>query len=168
MKCPKCGFENSKVLDSRPLEDNIRRRRQCENCNYRFSTIETIKIFDLFVQKRNGSIEYFNADKLQKGIRKAFNKRRINEEKIQYLLKTLNDDIIKLDINPISTMKIGEMVLNRLLESDEAAYICFWAMFGNFENIEDFINLINQVKNKSNPDTALFHSQGSNLEMPNN
>ena len=144
MNCPICHSINLKVLDSRPSQNNIKRRRQCMKCKSKFSTIERIKIVDLYVEKRNGKNELFSETKLENGIRKAFNKRSINEEKINTLTQKVSEEILTLTKNPIKTTKIGRIVLKNLRLIDEAAYICYWAMFGNFESYKDFNKLISE------------------------
>lgn len=138
MLCPKCHKPESKVLDSRPGKSSIRRRRQCENCGYRFSTVEEIKIFDWYVEKRNGSIMPFLDQKLFEGIRKAFNKRTVDETKINLIVQNVIEEIIQTEKNPIKSVEIGQIVLKCLREVDEAAFVCFSAMFGNFSSIKDF------------------------------
>ena len=147
MRCPKCHNNSSKVLDSRPGSSKVRRRRECERCGYRFSTVEEVFIFDLYVQKRNGSAVLFNNEKLEFGIRKAFNKRRIDEEKIRDLNKMVVENILALDKEVIKSETIGNIVLKNLKDIDEAAYICFWAMFGNFESVTDFNKLLKEFSN---------------------
>lgn len=144
MRCPKCHNTNSKVIDSRPSNQSVRRRRECETCLNRFSTVEEISVFDLYVEKRNGTVVLFSEQKLDFGIRKAFNKRRVDEEKIRNLNKKVVENILALDKDVIKSEAIGSIVLKNLKEIDEAAYICFWAMFGNFESVTDFNRLLKE------------------------
>lgn len=160
MLCPKCHNDNLKVLDSRPQKTIIRRRRQCTVCEFKFSTIEEIQILDLYVEKRNGTIELFNDQKLKKGIRKAFNKRRINEEKIAILTRKVTEEILNLDKNPIKSVRIGRIVLRNLHLIDEAAYICYWAMFGNFESYKDFSKLLGQFSKDGDYTVEEIETQG--------
>ena len=148
MKCPKCKNKDTKVLDSRVTKGGkaIRRRRECEKCRFRFTTLEEMRILDLSVEKRNGRVMPFSEEKLERGIRKAFNKRTINPEKIDAILQRVLEEIIKLDKNPIKTARIGRIVLKVLKEMDEAAYICFSAMFGDFDTAEDFNKLLKQFE----------------------
>jgi transcriptional repressor NrdR len=142
MLCPKCKYFESKVLDSRPSQSNIRRRRQCDNCQFRFTTIEEIKIFDIYVVKRSGRKELFNEKKLEMGIRKSFNKRTIDDAKITVILQQVIEKILALDKNLLTSIEIGQITLNILEKIDEAAFVCYWAMFGNFETISDFEKLL--------------------------
>ncbi len=147
MICPKCHNKNTKVYDTRVTQNGrtTRRRRECEECEYRFSTLEEVKILDLYVEKKNGQVELFSEDKLERGIRKAFNKRRIDNEKISSLLQRVIENITEVDKNPIKSTRIGRIVLKNLREVDEAAYICYWAMFGNFSSADEFNKLLKEV-----------------------
>jgi transcriptional repressor NrdR len=142
MQCPKCRHIETRVIDSRSSSNSIKRRRICAVCSYRFTTIEEVLVTDLFVEKRNGTKESFDQNKLEMGIRKAFNKRAIDEFKIREIMQRIVEDILKPDQNLIKSTKIGKIVLKNLKNVDEAAYICYWAMFGNFETLNDFNNLI--------------------------
>jgi transcriptional repressor NrdR len=146
MFCPRCNFQDTKVVDSRPIDKTVRRRRECLNCGFRFTTEEELRAFDLYVEKRNGTIVFFNKEKLEYGIKKSFNKRRINEDKLGQIVHKVTEEIIAENKNPIKSTKIGRIVLKNLREVDTAAYICFWAMFGNFENVEDFNKLLKEFQ----------------------
>ena len=145
MKCPKCNQGDTKVYDSRISKNGkaMRRRRECLECRYRFTTVEEPKILDLGVKKRSGQIVPFSEAKLESGIRKAFNKRPVDAVFIQDLTQDVLEDILALDQNPISSVKLGKLTLKRLKETDKVAFICYSAMFSNFESVEDFINIIN-------------------------
>jgi transcriptional repressor NrdR len=148
MFCPKCQFSETKVYDTRVTQAGrvTRRRRECLKCKHRFTTVEEIKVLDLMVEKRNGQIVPFTEDRLEKGIRKAFNKRRIDNNKISSIIQKVTEDILATDKNPIKSTKIGKIVLKNLEKVDKVAYICFSAMFSNFENEDDFIKLIKPSK----------------------
>jgi transcriptional repressor NrdR len=146
MICPKCHYPNTKVYDTRVTQNgrSTRRRRECEKCGYRFTTLEEIKLLDLYVEKKNGQIEIFSEEKLEQGVRKAFNKRKIDSEKVASLVQKVIEDITETDKNPIKSTKIGRIVLKNLRDVDEAAYICYWAMFGNFESAVEFNKLLKE------------------------
>ncbi|MBC7471665.1 MAG: transcriptional repressor NrdR [candidate division SR1 bacterium] len=148
MFCPKCQFSETKVYDTRVTQNGriTRRRRECLKCHHRFTTIEEIKILDLMVEKRNGQTMPFSEEKLEKGIKKAFNKRRIDNNKVLSIVQKVTEDILATDKNPIKSTKIGKIVLKNLEKVDKVAYICFSAMFSNFENEDDFIKLIKPIK----------------------
>ena len=148
MFCPKCQFSETKVYDTRVTQNGrvTRRRRECLKCQHRFTTIEEIKVLDLMVEKRNGQTVPFFEEKLEKGIRKAFNKRRIDNNRLTSIVQKVTEDILATDKNPIKSTKIGKIVLKNLEKVDKVAYICFSAMFSNFENEDDFIKLIKPSK----------------------
>lgn len=148
MYCPKCLHNNTDVSDSRVINEgkNVRRRRVCPECSYRFSTLEAVKILDLKVEKRNGRLVMFDEEKLERGIRKAFNKRNIDPVKIEKIVQEVQEEILKLDKKIIKSVRIGRLVLRVLKKHDEAAYICYWAMFGDFETAEDFNELLKEIK----------------------
>jgi transcriptional repressor NrdR len=147
MNCPKCHFKNTNVYDTRIGKNgkSTRRRRECGNCGYRFTTIEEVKILDLKVEKRNGQTVDFSEEKLEIGILKAFNKRKTDNLKIAELVQKVTDDIVSTGKNPIKSTKIGRLVLKHLKTTDEAAYVCYGAMFWNFESVDDFSVLLREV-----------------------
>jgi transcriptional repressor NrdR len=103
-------------------------------------------MLDLKVEKRNGQVVDFDTDKLEYGVRKAFNKRSIDKAKVDKIIQKVVDDIINLGKATVKSTKIGRIVLKNLREVDEAAYLCFWAMFGNFETAEEFNKLLIQFQ----------------------
>lgn len=144
MKCPKCNIGDTKVYDSRISKNGkaMKRRRECLECKYRFTTIEEVKILDLMVKKRNGQLVPFSEEKLESGIRKAYNKRPVDSTTVQTIAQAVLEDILMLDQTPISSVKIGKLALKRLKEKDKVAFICYSAMFSNFDSVEDFIKII--------------------------
>jgi len=148
MNCPKCHHPETKVYDSRPTNSgkSIRRRRECLKCGYRFTTNEEVRMIDLKVEKRSGQMVDFDTAKLEQGIRKAFNKRNIDNHKVDRVVQKVVDDIISIGKPTIKSTKIGRIVLKNLREIDEAAYLCFWAMFGNFETADEFNKLLVQFQ----------------------
>lgn len=146
MICPKCYYKETKVYDSRLTQGGkaIRRRRECLQCRYRFTTLEEVKVLDLMVEKRNGQTVPFSQEKLEHGIRKAFNKRRIDNPKVTHLVQHVTEDILATGKNPIKSTRIGKIVLKHLRKVDMVAYICFSAMFSNFETVDDFIHIIQE------------------------
>ena len=150
MRCPKCLNQDTKVCDTRNTQSGrmVRRRRECEKCQYRFTTIEEVKILDLKIEKRNGQLVDFSEESLSKGIKKSFNKRSVNLNKINNVIQKTIDDILETGKNPIKSTKIGKIVLKNLKEVDEVAYICFASMFLNFENLNDFSRLVRSIDEK--------------------
>lgn len=147
MICPRCQSPKTKVYDSRLTQNGraVRRRRQCLDCSYRYTTLEEVKVLDLEVEKRNGQVVPFSEAKLEKGIRKAFNKRRVDNEKVAQLVQKVVEDMLATGKNPIKSTRIGKLVLKNLKTADEAAYICYWAMYGNFDTAADFNKLLEEI-----------------------
>ena len=147
MHCIKCGSEESKVIDSRMVEEgnSIRRRRECLECNYRFTTYEKIEYTPIIVIKKNGERQQFNRQKIINGLIRACEKRPVSIES----LEKLTDDI-ELEINnsmekEIESEKIGEMVIKRLRKLDEIAYVRFASVYRQFKDINEFKSELNKL-----------------------
>lgn len=140
MHCPNCNNEDTKVIDSRVAGDGvaIRRRRECSSCGFRFSTYEEMEILDLTVKKRSGLKELYSRDKLEKGIRRAFEKRPINEEKFKQLISQIEQEIQKKADSEITSEEIGEIVMKKIKRIDKVAYVRFASVYKQFEDIEEF------------------------------
>lgn len=141
MHCPNCQYEDTKVLDSRPVEEGsaIRRRRQCEKCEFRFSTYEEIEILDLTVVKRDGSRQLYTRDKIERGIKRAFEKRPHTDETLRKLVSGIEQDIQKkAKDSSIASSEIGEIVMKRIKRVDKVAYIRFASVYRQFEDVEEF------------------------------
>jgi transcriptional repressor NrdR len=141
MRCPNCSFDDTKVLDSRPVEDGsaIRRRRCCEKCEFRFSTFEEIEILDLTVVKRDGSKELYTREKLERGIKRAFEKREHSDDTLRKLISGIEQDIQKkASSSEIKSSEIGEIVMKRIKRIDKVAYIRFASVYRQFEDLEEF------------------------------
>ena len=147
MKCPACGNPDSKVIDSRPIEadNSIKRRRECLVCQKRFTTFEVIESVQLVVVKKGGTKELFDRNKLLSGLLKACQKRPVNAEEIATEIETELHNSLK---NEISTVEIGEVVMRKLKEKDEVAYVRFASVYREFKDIETFLNELNQLKTK--------------------
>ena len=147
MKCPACNNSDSRVLDSRPIEDgsSIKRRRECPSCGKRFTTYEVVETVAINVVKRNGSREFFDAHKLAHGIERACQKRPVDPLAIAKDIETeLQNDMIE----EISSKDIGEMVLARLKEKDIVSYIRFASVYREFSDIDSFVEEINSLGKK--------------------
>lgn len=141
MNCPNCQFEDTKVLDSRPVEDGsaIRRRRECEKCGFRFSTYEEIEILDLSIIKKDGRKELFSKEKLERGIRRALEKRQHDEDTLRKLVSAVELEIQKKAAGgEIKSLEIGEIVMKKLKKTDKVAYIRFASVYRQFEDVEEF------------------------------
>ncbi len=137
MKCSYCGGSESKVIDSRNIEDGIRRRRQCLECGTRFTTYEHLQSRNLFVIKKDNRREEFNRDKLLAGVRKACEKRPLPTGTIDKLVDNVEVELYRLGKTEISSSVIGDMVIKRLQELDHIAYIRFASVYREFTDIED-------------------------------
>ncbi|MBI5230192.1 MAG: transcriptional repressor NrdR [Candidatus Magasanikbacteria bacterium] len=140
MRCPVCNFYDTKVVDSRLLPEglSIRRRRECEKCQFRFSTLEDIELLDLTVVKHDGTREAYDRGKIETGLHKALEKRPYTAENFQLLLHAIERDIQKRKKREITTQDIGEIVMNRLKGFDKIAYIRFASVYRSFEDVETF------------------------------
>ena len=144
MKCPMCGHIDSKVIDSRPVEDgsSIKRRRECLACQKRFTTFEVIETVQIFVTKKNGTKELFDRNKLLGGLLKACQKRPVNAEEIVNEIETELQNSLS---NEVTTKEIGEMVMEKLKVRDEVAYVRFASVYREFKDIETFLNELRQL-----------------------
>lgn len=140
MNCPFCNNSETKVVDSRDTSDGkiTRRRRECMKCNVRFSTYEEIELLRLAVVKKDGSKVDYDKNKIEAGIRKALEKRPITQEKFAKLMGDIEYDIRAVEKPEITTREIGKLVLKKLRELDEVAYVRFASVYKSFGSIESF------------------------------
>ena len=139
MKCPHCGFEESKVIDSRPIDENssIRRRRECLKCQARFTTYEVIESVQPIVIKKDGSREYCDKNKLLVGLLKACQKRPVDSAKIADEIEQELQNSLRLEI---TSYELGEMVMQKLKEVDAVAYVRFASVYREFKDVETFLD----------------------------
>ncbi|MDT2769164.1 transcriptional regulator NrdR [Globicatella sulfidifaciens] len=152
MLCPKCQSSQTKVIDSRSVDDDtsIRRRRECLNCGYRFNTYERVERTPLLVVKRDGTREEFSREKLLRGIIRSAEKRPITREQMERLASDVENDIRNYTDTEIPSEQIGEYVMPRLLEIDEVSYIRFASVYRQFQSREMFMKeLENMMKSRS-------------------
>ncbi len=142
MKCPKCGFEETKVIDSRQAENKIRRRRECIVCGNRFTTFETAENPLLMVIKKDGSVEPFERNKLIRGVYNAIKKRPVNIHVIEKIADEIENHCANTMVSHISTVEIGEIILEHLKKIDDVAYIRFASVYKDFTDIESFVKVI--------------------------
>lgn len=148
MRCPNCQNEETKVLDSRPVEDGsaIRRRRECEKCSFRFSTYEEIEILDLTVIKKDGTKEIYSREKLERGIKRAFEKREHTDETLRKLISGIEQEIQKkAKDSEIKSLDIGEIVMKKIKRVDKVAYIRFASVYRQFEDLDEFKEELNKL-----------------------
>ena len=147
MKCPKCGNDDDKVLDSRAARDGaaIRRRRECAKCGHRFTTYEEIDRDELIVVKRDGTRQTFERAKLDRAIRQACGKRKISDEQIRSMIDRV---VAKLDGDEVPSDKIAEYVMGELHKVDEVAYIRFASVYRQFKDVAQFLAAITEIVRK--------------------
>lgn len=148
MKCPSCGYPESKVIDSRSAEDGnaIRRRRECLDCNFRFTTYERLGERPIIVIKSDGSSEAFDRSKLMRGLLIACAKRSITPEEIDTLISDIETCIRTTTNGEIRSRDLGNMVLARLSKIDDVAYIRFASVYKDFQSVEEFSQALDQMK----------------------
>ena len=140
MICPFCGNSDTKVVDSRDTNDGkaIRRRRECEKCQARFSTYEEMEIMRLTVIKRDGSKQEYNRSKVEIGMRKALEKRPVSEDKIAKAIGDIEYEIQARESNEITSKELGKMILEKLKEMDDVAYLRFASVYKSFKSADSF------------------------------
>src|SRR5579884_2237806 len=136
MKCPYCGFFESRVTDSRDQGGTIHRRRRCEHCHQRFSTVERVVLPELMVVKRDGRRESFNREKLEIGLRRASQKRPIPVGQLEAVVEEVENELYKLGQAEVETRVIGEMVMERLRKLDDIAFIRFASVYRSYPDIQ--------------------------------
>lgn len=145
MKCPECGYEDSKVIDSRPAENKIRRRRECLSCKFRFTTYEMVETIPLMVVKKDNTIEPFDRDKLINRLARATVKRPVQIEDLEKMVEDIVQELKNQFIREVSSDEIGELVLRRLKDIDKVAYIRFASVYRDFNDIDSFVRIISEL-----------------------
>jgi len=150
MKCPFCGHDDTRVIDSRPSEDGstIRRRRNCENCQKRFTTYEKVETMPLIVIKKDGSRQTFDREKLIERILRACHKRKVSITEIEKLADEIENAALSSMNKEISTSEIGEKVLMGLWKMDEVAYIRFASVYREFADLDSFMEELDRMRGK--------------------
>lgn len=140
MRCPVCNHDDVSVVDTRSAEDemSVRRRRECEKCQYRFSTIEEIELLDIIVVKRDGARQSYMREKIEDGIRRSLTKRPYTQEKFHRLIHAIERDIQKKRRREIASREIGELVMKHLHSFDKVAYIRFASVYRDFKDVKTF------------------------------
>lgn len=147
MQCPKCKYNGSRVIDSRPADDgrSIRRRRECEECSYRFTTFERVEKAPILVIKRNGNREPFNREKLLNGLVRSAEKRPIPLSQLEQIVNDVEHQINQDGENEVSSMLIGEMVMDYLAKIDDIAYIRFASVYRQFTDRKMFLKELERM-----------------------
>lgn len=145
MKCPECGYEDSKVIDSRPAENKIRRRRECLSCKCRFTTYEMVETIPLMVVKKDNTIEPFDRDKLINRLARATVKRPVQIEDLEKMVEDIVQELKNQFRREVSSDEIGELVLRRLKDIDMVAYIRFASVYRDFNDTDSFVRIISEL-----------------------
>jgi transcriptional repressor NrdR len=150
MRCPKCGCQDDKVIDSRASREGatIRRRRQCIGCGYRFTTYEEVERGGLVVLKRDGRREEFSTEKLLSGLRKACQKRPISPKAIEDLVDRITNEVTDKYEREVPAEFIGKLVMDGLREIDEVAYVRFASVYRRFQEATDFVQEVKNLEGK--------------------
>lgn len=147
MKCPFCGHENTRVIDSRPAEDNnsIRRRRACDECDKRFTTYEKVETIPLIIIKKDNNRETYDRSKIEAGVLRACHKRPISANQIKQLVDEVETEIFSREEKEISSRVIGELVMNKLKDLEAVAYVRFASVYREFKDINTFMDELKKV-----------------------
>ena len=153
MKCPFCSHENTRVIDSRPAEDNnsIRRRRVCDECGKRFTTYEKIETIPLIIIKKDNNREAYDRAKIEAGVLRACHKRPVSAQQITTLVDEVENEIFNREEREIPSGTIGELVMNKLKDLDAVAYVRFASVYREFKDVNTFMDEIKSVLNDKNP-----------------
>ena len=149
MKCPYCGKENTRVIDSRPTDDSsIRRRRQCDECGKRFTTYEKVETLPLIVVKKDNNREPYDREKIVAGIVRSCHKRPISMKQINDMVDDIEGQIFNMEEKEIPTTTIGSIVMDKLKYLDEVAYVRFASVYREFKDVNTFMDEIKKILKK--------------------
>ena len=147
MKCPFCSHENTRVIDSRPAEDNnsIRRRRVCDECGKRFTTYEKVETIPLIIIKKDDNRETYDRSKIEAGVLRACHKRPISANRINQLVDEVETEIFNMEEKEIPSQVVGEIVMNKLKDLEAVAYVRFASVYREFKDINTFMDELKNV-----------------------
>lgn len=149
MKCPYCGKENTRVIDSRPTDDSsIRRRRQCDECGKRFTTYEKVETLPLIVVKKDNNREPYDREKIVAGIVRSCHKRPISMKQINDMVDDIEGQIFNMEEKEIPTTTIGSIVMDKLKDLDKVAYVRFASVYREFKDVNTFMDEIKKILKK--------------------
>lgn len=163
MKCPSCHHTETSVMDSRVTDEGlaIRRRRVCDKCGFRFSTVEEVELLNLTIVKRDGRREPYSRDKLEAGLRKALEKRPITVDTFKKLIGQTERDIQLRGRTELTSQQLGEVVMKRLQRVDQVAYIRFASVYRQFRDVESFKRELNRLSAKPRRSKTSSHKKTS-------
>ena len=147
MKCPFCGDDNTRVIDSRPADDNeaIRRRRQCDECGKRFTTYEKVETIPLIVIKRDKNRETYDRSKIESGVVRSCHKRPVSVDQIEACVDEIENKIFNLGVREIESEKIGENVMDQIRDLDHVAYVRFASVYRQFKDADTFMSELKKL-----------------------
>ena len=147
MKCPYCNHENTRVIDSRPAEENnsIRRRRACDECGKRFTTYEKIETIPLIIIKKDDNRETYDRSKIEGGLLRACHKRPVSAQEITRLVDSVENDLFSREEKEISSQVIGELLMNKLKDLDAVAYVRFASVYREFKDVNTFMDELKKI-----------------------
>ena len=147
MRCPACQYNGTRVVDSRPVDDNkeIRRRRECESCAFRFTTFEKIEETPLIVVKKDSSREEFSREKVLRGLIRACEKRPVALDQLEEIVLSIEKELRRLGNAEVRSENVGEMVMDRLAKIDEVAYVRFASVYRRFQDLDEFREEIDRL-----------------------
>lgn len=147
MKCPYCGEDNTRVIDSRPADDNssIRRRRQCDICGKRFTTYEKVETIPLIVIKKDKNREAYDRGKIEAGLVKSCHKRPVSIDQIEQCLDEIENEIFNKEVREIESTVIGEIVMDKIKNLDAVAYVRFASVYREFKDVNTFMDELKKI-----------------------
>jgi transcriptional repressor NrdR len=147
MKCPFCGDDNTRVIDSRPADDNeaIRRRRQCDECGKRFTTYEKVETIPLIVIKKDKNRETYDRSKIESGVVRSCHKRPVSVDQIEACVDEIENKIFNLGVREIESEKIGEIVMDQIRDLDQVAYVRFASVYRQFKDADTFMSELKKI-----------------------
>ncbi len=150
MRCPFCGHENTRVIDSRPAEENnsIRRRRVCDECNKRFTTYEKVETIPLIIIKKDNNRETYSREKIENGVLRACHKRPISAEQLTGIVDEVETEIYAREEKELPSSVIGELIMDKLKDIDAVAYVRFASVYREFKDINTFMDELKKVLDK--------------------
>lgn len=150
MRCPFCSSDNTRVIDSRPADDNtsIRRRRMCDECGKRFTTYEKVETIPLIVIKKDNNREQYNRAKIEDGVLRACHKRPVSAAQITKLIDDVETEIFSLEEKEVSSDRIGEAVMDKIKDLDPVAYVRFASVYREFKDVDTFMNELKKMIDK--------------------
>ena len=147
MKCPFCGDDNTRVIDSRPADDNeaIRRRRQCDECGKRFTTYEKVETIPLIVIKKDKNRETYDRSKIESGVVRSCHKRPVSVDQIEACVDEIENKIFNLGVREIESEKFGEIVMDQIRDLDQVAYVRFASVYRQFKDADTFMSELKKL-----------------------